>query len=137
MQTVPINSPLRLELGAILEGISQLDTESLENFALQVNQLLAHRKAPHLTDEETSLIREINTGIAPDRLARYHQLMATQKTSELSPAQEQELIALADEMESQDVRRMEQLIALAALWNMRVPAVCERLGISTPDPHVW
>ena len=74
MSTVPIHSEIQLELRAVLEGISHLDTPSLEEFAEQVNRLLAQRRAPHVSLAATELLKSIHAAAPPATLERFDAL---------------------------------------------------------------
>lgn len=137
MSKIPIQSEIRLELQDILEGIGQLDTESLEIFAEKVNQLVAQRKSPALAKEETILLKQINEGISPDVLERFQALQIQQKNSGLNEAQQAELKALVDLIENMETNRLAHLIQLANLREISVEDLRIQLGIQPAQPHVW
>jgi len=64
MPQVHIISKINIDLDEVLDGVAQLDTPTLEQFVYQVSSLLAHRKAPSLSQRETELLAEINRGLA-------------------------------------------------------------------------
>lgn len=121
----------------ILDGIAQLDTTSLEDFAGKVSHILASRKAPALTRKETDLLKSINQGISPAILSRFDELQLKQKTESLTSSEKDELTQLIDVTEVAEVKRLQSLTVLAGLWKVSVEVLRQKLGINAPEPHAW
>ncbi len=83
------------------------------------------RRAPRLSSRETELLREINRGLSPEDWQRYRELVAKRRAEILTPAEQSILIALSDEIEAANVRRIERLIELARLRNMPLEALMD------------
>jgi hypothetical protein len=90
------------------------------------------RRAPRLSARETELLREINHGLSPSDWQRYRDLIAQRRAEALSPAEQNALIALSDEIEAINVRRIECLVELAHLRNTSLETLMAQLGIKAP-----
>jgi hypothetical protein len=90
------------------------------------------RRAPRLSARETELLREINRGLSPGDWQRYRDLIAKRRAEALSPAEQNALIALSDEIEAINVRRIECLVELAHLRNTPLETLMAQLGIKAP-----
>jgi len=128
---------INLDLQSILEGINQLDTLALERFANKVNLLVAKRKAPSLSEQETTLLRKINKGIPAQKNKRLLVLQTKNKSDSLSVGEKSELTKLIDYVEELEVKRLQNMIALSKIWKMSLEQLREKLGIPTPPVHVW
>lgn len=137
MPLISIKPSIQIDLQAIVDGLSDLNTSELEAFAEEVNILLARRKAPSLSKEETELLAQINDGIPAEILERFQSLRKKQKASTLNQEEQLELSNLVDQIESMEAKRLESMIALASVWNISINQLRERLGIQSPEPHVW
>lgn len=136
MPLISIKPSIQIDLEAIVDGLTELDTSELEAFADEVNTLLAQRKAPSLSKEETQLIARINQGIPLEVVERFQQLRDKQSGSSLNSREKEELADLVDKMESQEAKRLEDMITLAGIWKVSVDELRIRLGIQAPEPHV-
>jgi hypothetical protein len=133
MPTIHISSPVEIELDAVMSGVAQLDTPSLERFAAQVNTLLARRKTPHLTRRETELLQRINQEPPVDQ-KRYRQLDDKRRAETLTPAEHQELLDLIAVNEQADGERLRCLVELAQLRGVGFDELLSSLGIAPPAP---
>ena len=136
MPLISIKPSIQIDLEAIVDGLAELDTSELEAFADEVNTLLAQRKAPSLSKEETQLIARINQGIPLEVVERFQQLRDKQSGSSLFSKEKEELANLVDQMEAQEAKRLEDMITLAGIWKVSVDELRIRLGIQAPEPHV-
>lgn len=137
MPSIQIKPRIQIDLQAIVEGLSDLDTPTLEAFVEKVNLLLAQRKSSSLTQEETQLLLQINQGISIEVLDRFYAIQKKQRESALSTDEQSEMEELVKEIENVEAKRLESMISLAGLWEITVDELKERLGINAPDPHVW
>ena len=112
--------------------MERLPQEALETFVAQIVALRALRTAPHLSQDETALLLQINAALSPDVQRRFNELVAKRQTATMSPAELTELIQITDAIEQRDVQRLAALIALAQLRQTTVPVVMDRLGIRPP-----
>ena len=126
--TPDLESQLRRE--AAREG---LDTQGYILSTLR-ERLAGVRRAtaPRLTADEAALLREINRGLPTETWQHYGELKAKRRAETLTPAEHAELIALSDQIEEMNVRRMESVIELARLRQTSVDALMDDLGIKSP-----
>lgn len=129
MPLISIKPSIQIDLQAIVDGLSELDTSELEAFADEVNILLARRKAPSLSKEETELLAQINKGIPSEILERFQNLREKQKASSLNQEEQMELTNLVDQIENLEAKRLESMIALASTWEISINQLRERLGM--------
>ena len=117
----------------LLRAADRLAPAELERFASQVFALLAHRRAPSLSHEETELLSAINQGIPPEVRARYTALIARRREGSLTSDEYRELVRLGDEVEVMDARRAEHLVKLSRLRGVSLDEVMDSLGIRAPE----
>jgi hypothetical protein len=134
MSTVQVVSEVNIDLNQLLEGVAQLDLGELEQFAFNVNALVARRKAPSLPKREADLPQQINQGIPLTARQRYTLLNQKMLNKTLTPEENQELGVLIDQIEQSDVERLTRLIELAQLRGVALDTLMGQLGIRrTPD----
>lgn len=88
--------------------------------------------APSLSAEETDLLQGINRGLPRETWHRYAALKEKRRAGTLSPEEQTALIALSDQIEEMNVRRMECVVQLARLRQTSVDDLMEDLGIKSP-----
>lgn len=115
MQKVQVVSEIQLDLDQLLSGIAQLDTSTLTELQQQVSRLLAHRKAPSVSQREMELLQQINQRLPSAMRQRYTELNAKLHEETISTAEHQELLILIDQIELEDARRLQHLVELAQL----------------------
>lgn len=130
-----INSPVSIDLQAILDGIARLDIDTLESFAKRVNTLVAQKKADHLPKREADLIRRINEGVPNEIQSRYRFLLTKAQEETLNEDEHEEMLTLVPIVESKDVKRLEYLVELSQIRGITVDDLMKQLGI-TPPSHV-
>ena len=87
--------------------------------------------APRLPADEAALLQTINQGFSSETWQRYESLKAKRRVGTLTPQEQTELIALSDQMEEMNVRRMESVSQLAHLRKTSIDALMEDLGIKS------
>jgi hypothetical protein len=92
------------------------------------------RLPPHLPHEETELLQQINQGLPPETWARYQALKEKRDARTLTPDEHAELLALTDEVELWNARRLELVLALARLRQVPLRVMMDELGL-TPPPY--
>jgi len=132
MQKVQVVSEIQLDLDQLLSGIAQLDTSTLTELQQQVSRLLAHRKAPSVSQREMELLQQINQRLPSAMRQRYTELNAKLHEETISTAEHQELLILIDQIELEDARRLQHLVELAQLRGVTLDAVMEQLGLRVP-----
>jgi hypothetical protein len=126
--------PIEVSTEQLIRAVEQLPQQELETFVAQIVALRAQRTAPHLSQDETALLLQINGAISPDVQRRFNDLVAKRQMETISPAELTELIQITDAIEQQDGQRLAALIALAQLRQTTVPVLMDRLGIR-PSAH--
>lgn len=135
MASESINSPVSIDLQAILDGIARLDIDTLESFAERVNTIVAQKKSAHLPKREAELIRKINEGLPDEIQRRYRILLSKAQEETLTEEEHEEMLELVPVVESKDAERLEYLVELAQIRGSSVDEVMKQLGI-TPPSHV-
>ena len=93
---------------------------------------LQSRAAPaRLSPEESKLLKKINASLSAIEWERYRILLAKRDAEELNTREQAELVALSDEIEEANARRMKAVAELARLRKTTVPALTESLGLSS------
>ena len=128
MTTIQIQPNTNVAVDDVLAGVASLDTAELEDFFQKVAQVLAERKAPHLSNRESELLRKINAGYPEDMTKRYEYLLAQQKKHALPPAEQQELIEISDHFETYDAKRLESLLELAQLRSISLDELLKNIS---------
>jgi hypothetical protein len=85
--------------------------------------------AQHLSAAEARLLLKINQSLDGIAWARYHALVVKRRAEALTPDEQQELIALADQIETANAQRMTYLAELARLRNISLPMLIQQLGL--------
>lgn len=113
----------------LLRAADQLSPPELERFAIRIQALLAHRRAPSLSPGETELLQAINQGLPAELRERYEALTAQRREGTLAPEAHAELLGLSDQVELFEARRVEHLAELARLRGVSLAGVMDSLGI--------
>jgi hypothetical protein len=130
MPTVQVKAQLSMD--DLLQAVKQLKPSELEGFAWQIIALLARRKAPGLSKQESALLVKINQGIPPHMQDRYDELISKRQSETLSAEAYDELLQLTAQIEKLDVERLEDLKELACIRQTSLTALMEKLDIQTP-----
>ncbi len=137
MTNVAVNPRTDKDIQAMLEGMGKWEMPLLESFAQSVNEMVARRKSPHLSKEETALLQKINRGIPTGALENYYSLKAKQKSSGLVEREQKELDELIAFIEAKEAEFLGYLIDLSHLRKVSLEKLRKQLGIKTPAPHAW
>lgn len=92
--------------------------------------LQTHASPPRLSPEESKLLKKINASLSAIEWEHYHLLQEKRDAETLSAQEQAELIALSDQIENANVRRMQAIAELARVRKTTVPALVETLGLS-------
>ncbi len=122
---------LTLNTASLLEGLQAMDTNTLADFAQEVNKLLASRKAQALQHQETLLLKCINEGLPQQELEQFEVLRAKSKTTLLDKEEQLQLEVLIDQIEQKEAERLEALIHLAHLREVSLQTLRQSLGITS------
>lgn len=115
------------ELESRLKRAAQFSGQDTAGFILDVlESRLAERKP---RSEELWLIEQISKGLPEQTWQKFDELRQVAKAEEMSPDQQQELIAITDQIEAADALRLEHLASLAQLRGVPIAEVMLELGI--------
>ncbi len=93
--------------------------------------LQSHALPARLSPEESELLRQINTSLSEIEWEHYRILLAKRDAEALTEKEHAELIALSDQIEEANVRRLKAVAELAHLRKTTVPQLVETLGLSS------
>jgi hypothetical protein len=129
MSTIPIE----ISTEQLLQAVERLPADELAAFTERVNALHARRQVPRLSEDETTLLLQINrASLEPAQQTRFDKLVAKRQAETITTAELQELIQLTDLSEQRDVERLQALGSLARIRGITVPALMDALGIRPP-----
>jgi hypothetical protein len=126
------------ELEEVLRWSAQRAGLPPDGYVLKVlrERLGGGKKLPsHLPPEETELLQQINQGLPPKTWARYQALKEKRDARTLTADDHAELLALTNEVELWNARRLELVLALAQLRQVPLRAMMDELGL-VPPPYV-
>ena len=81
---------------------------------------------------EADLLQRINQGLPQETWQRYIELVARRRAETLTPDEHVALVALGDQIEEANARRIEYLVELATLRHTTLEALMRELSISGP-----
>lgn len=87
---------------------------------------------PCLTEAEARLLQKINQGLPQETWQRYHELLDKRRAESLTPDEHAALIALSDQIEEANVRRLDHLVELARLRQTPLAVLMQQLGLQAP-----
>ena len=85
-----------------------------------------------VSQTESELLLEINAGFEEATWRRYKELIAKRRAETLTRDEQQMLIALSDQIERQNARRVECLAELARIRKVSLQELMRQLGVETP-----
>jgi hypothetical protein len=104
-----------------------LDTKSFVLHLLR--EAMASKVSSVAAQRESELLLEINRGFPPEVWKRYRELVAKREDETLSVEEHAELIALIDQVELANARRIECLAELANLRQVPLRELMTKMGI--------
>ena len=116
----------------LFAAVKQLTEPEMEQLALELNALIAQRKAPSLPQAESELLLRINQGITAGVQQRYDELIARRRAETLSDDEYGELLDLSRQVEDLETQRVSALVELAQLRGTSLTALMKDLGIRAP-----
>jgi len=123
MQTIEIQTGVRVGFEDILIGIRQLDNQALTKFAGEVNALLAQREVKTSAVQEAELIKKIKIVIPASMRQRQKQLCARLEADTISKQEKEELELLHNMMENKAAERILLMGELAKLRGITVQQI--------------
>lgn len=117
----------------LLNIVSQLPEKEFQLFVKKAEKLRNKSFKPQWTKKEVEIIKEINECILPpEKQKRYDKLVEKRQAEKISQAELEELIALTDETEELNVKRLENLVRLALSSRKSVDEIIDELEIRQP-----
>ena len=116
----------------IFDAIEQLETDEADQLSLRLLQLRAQRKAPHLSEREAELLKEIYREKSSGFQLRFDELNSKRRSYAITENEHSELLELNDESEAFTLNRVQALAELAQLRRLTLPALMEQLGLKAP-----
>jgi len=129
MPIIQLNPNVTTNVDEILNGIAQLEKSDLELFLKKVAILVAKRKAPSLSQEETKLFMVINKTFPKKLETRYQELSQKMNFGKISEKEHQDLLKIVKKKEQQDVERLGALIKLSQIREVTLDELMDELGI--------
>jgi len=117
----------------LLAAAERLSLPELERFVHQVIALQASRRAPHLSADETALLKRIYDTLPDDSKARLQRLITKREAEGLTIAEYEELTTLTDQLEALQAERLAALAELAQRRGTTLSGVMAQLGVHFPD----
>jgi AraC-like DNA-binding protein len=128
--------PEMVEALRVLAGRRGRDLDStiaeLLGDQLQRQAMLAPSPSPPVPTE-SALLQQIQQGLSEATWQRYHDLQAKREAEQLTPQEHAELIALTDQIEDWNVRRLELAQQLAARRGVSWQEIVAELGLAAPS----
>lgn len=131
MATVQLQTEVSID--NLLQGVQELDSDTLEQFADKVLLLRAERRAQSLPIDEVSLLKQINAQLPKTIQTRFAELKLKRQAEELTIAEHKELLKIVDQIEQRDLERLQALTALAQLRNVTVRTLMQQLGLNNAE----
>jgi hypothetical protein len=122
-----------MSVDELLKAVDDLSEPDLENLLNRTLSVRARRRGLIATPEESTLLREINRGIPAELSDRYDILADKRDDETLTEAEYQELLDVAEQIESLGVKRLEAIVKLSELRQVPFPQLMVDLGIQTPE----
>ena len=121
---------------------SGMDTQKFVQHFLEI-QFLTETTEVHRNGRETELLQQLELDLPEAKWRRYRKLskklLAEQRSATgekfLSAGEYEELLALTQQVEAANVKRIERLSELARLRHVSLPELMKQLGIKTPEPE--
>jgi hypothetical protein len=130
MVTIPIEAEVSTE--QLLRAVEQLPSREFAAFVAQLLALRAQRDEPHVSQQETALLLQVNEGPSVDAQRRFDELIAKRQAETITPEEFTELIGLTDQIERHDAQRVAALDALAQLRRTTLTDLMDSLGLHPP-----
>lgn len=85
-----------------------------------------------LSNQEATLLKEINSGFSSDFWTEYRQLIKKRESAIIEPKELEQLIKMTSKVEQKNVERLERLVALAQIRSVPLLELMQSLGIQSP-----
>jgi hypothetical protein len=130
MASIKINSQVNIGIDEILNGISMLETNEIEQFMQKISKIVAKRKANSLSTKESDLLSSINLGIPQKQQKRFELLSNKLNNRTISSKEHNEMLELIDILELKHAERLKNLIELSQLRNISLDSLMQELQLT-------
>ena len=127
---IPLEMEQQLRAEAALKGI---EPGHYALGLLQKHLQSSQGDATNLPPAEAELLQQINLGLSAEEWEFYHALIAKRQAETLAVAEQARLIAISDQIEEANARRIAALIQLANLRGTSLETLMRNLGIEAPQ----
>ncbi|MGI8467035.1 MAG: hypothetical protein ACR2N3_01125 [Pyrinomonadaceae bacterium] len=117
----------------ILSAVQTMPLSELDKLVGNVLAVRATRIAPHLTGEETKLLRIIQKTLSGKSLKRMKELQTLRDEEKLAAEGFAELAKLIEKLEEIHAERINAVIALADLRGVTFQTAMKQIGLTLPD----
>jgi hypothetical protein len=117
----------------IISAVQTMPLDELEKLVSNVLAVRAERIAPHLTGEETKLLRIIQKTLPDKNRQRMKELQLLRDDGKLSSEGFAELAKLIEKLEIIHAERINAVIALADLRGITFQTAMKQVGLNLPD----
>jgi hypothetical protein len=129
MTTVEI--PAKVTIEEFFAAVQKLPPQELTELTRRIIALQAQSGLPLLAkDEEQALLETIRgQSLSPERQQRLNALREKSRTEALTPQEHSELLSFVQQVEQQDLTRVEALIKLAQQRGVTLSELLQDLGL--------
>lgn len=118
----------------LLNAVVRLPAKEFERFFEQAKRLRQNPTNSHWTKSEIELIRNLNNCVlSSEKQSRFDKLVKKRRAEKITESELAELIALNNESESLNFKRIEILAKLAAAKNKTLQEIMDELEIRPPQ----
>ncbi len=129
MPKVQLKSRIEVDFEEVFNGLAQLKTNELEQFAERLLALQVRRRAQALPKAEADLLQKINQGLPAEQWQQYERLNDKLHEETITPDEHSEFLRLVDLIELADAERIGHLIELAKLRGISLDSLMDQLGL--------
>jgi preprotein translocase subunit SecA len=129
------NSAHNLGIDDLISGVSSLETTEIELFMQKLGQLIARRKTPSASEQETILLTAINQAIPQKLQMRYTEMVEKLENETMTPAENKVFLKLVEKMEMQNAKRLQHLLELSQLRGVSLETVMSQLHLNMLNAH--
>lgn len=127
---ITVEIPAKLTVDDLLKAIEQLPPQELARFTRRVIALQARRGGSLLVnEEEQALLAAVEQRLSPELQSQLDTLRAESRKRALTPSEQAALLQFVQQVERQDLQRVEALAELAQKRGISVSALMDELGL--------
>lgn len=128
-----MNTQQNLSPQEIISAARTMPLAELENLVDEVLAVQATRRAPHISADESNLLKIINQTLSETELNRMRELQIERDAQRLSAEDYAELARLTDRVEELHAERISAVAKLAELRGSTLTETIKQIGLNLPD----